>query len=213
LSLHNDCYAAKKNGMTDAQNVLHWLDSVRVRRSMYIRTISELETMVQGYYAALDTHHISESGPQLTQGHFGVWLRETTGWSLSAGWAYAIEHNTQSHVDVFDHFFSLVDQYRLLTPMITAKVTLKPHHKPTGKRRKYGHDKLMDRPDEILAVNYAPTSLNHLRHRYGDRSVDDWFLMLGNGSHETSLSDLVYWVSEEFGVDQSEWNFIAESTA
>ena len=71
----------------------------------------------------------------------------------------------------------------------------------------------MDWPDEILVVNYTPTSLNHLWHRYGSRIVDDWFLMLGNGSHETSLSDLVDWVSDEFGVIQSEWNVIGESAA
>jgi hypothetical protein len=199
--------------MIEAQNVFHWLDSVRVRRSMYVQSIAELETMVHGYYAALGTHEISENGPQLTQGHFGVWLRETTGWSLSAGWAYAIEHNAESDVDVFDFFFSLVDQYRVLTPTVTARVTLQPQHQPTGKRCKYGHDKLMDLPEEILVVNYVPTSLNHLRHRYGDRYVDDWFLMLGNGSHETSLSDLVNWVSDDFGVNQSEWNVTAESTA
>ena len=200
------------NGMLEAQNIFHWLDSVRVRRSMYVRSIAELETMIDGYYTALGMHQIVEYGPQLTQGHFGVWLRETTGWSLSAGWAYAIEKNTASETDVFDIFFSLVDQYRVLKPAITARVTLQPHHQPTGKRRKSGHDTLMDRPDQILAVNFIPTSLNHLRYRYGDRFVDDSFLMLGDGSHATSLSDLVDWVSDEFGVEESEWIVSVEST-
>ena len=195
--------------MTDTQNIFHWLDSVRLRRSMYVRNITELEVMVHGYYAALDLHNLLECGPQMTQGHFGVWLREVTDWSLSAGWAYAIKKNTKSS-DVFDRFFSFVDQYRELKPTVTARVTLKPQHQPTGKRRVIGHSGRMERPDEILAVNYAPTSLNHLRYRYIDRYLDDRFLGLGNGSYNTEQSDLFDWASDEFGIAHTEWEIIPD---
>lgn len=200
--------------MTDSQNIFHWLDSVRLRRSMCVRNITELEAMITGYYSALDIHNLFERGPQLTQGHFGVWLREVTGWSLSAGWAHAIEESCSvSENDVFDRFFSFVHQYRQLTPRITARVTLQSHHQPTGKRCVIGLGGLMERPDEILSVNYASTSLNHLRYRYTDRYVDDRFLMLENGSHNTKQSDLFDWASDEFGIARTDWKIITDQTA
>lgn len=196
--------------MIKAQNIFEWLDLVRDRRSMYARSLPDLESIIHGYYTALGVHRTCESVPNMTQGHFGVWLREQTGWSLSAGWAYAIVQNTDSDVDgVFQKFFGFVDQYRTLQPMVTATVTLKPEHQPTGKRRKIGHDGLMDRPEEILAINYSPTSLNHLRHRYDEYYVDDPMLMLGDGSHETSLDDLMGWVADEFVVDRQQWTITA----
>ena len=195
--------------MNQPDNVFEWLDLVRERRSMYAQSLAELESMIHGYYSALDVHQITESVPSMKQGQFGVWLRVETGWSLSAGWAYVIEQNKETDVDgIFQQFFSFVDRYRVIQPTVIATVTLRPEHQPTGKRRKYGHDGLMDRPDEILAINYSPTSLNHLRHRYGNRYVDDWILMLGDGSHQTTVDDLVAWVADEFGVDRIQWNII-----
>lgn len=200
--------------MTDDQNIFDWLDTIRERRSMHARTLSDLEQMIHGYYAALGVHGICESVPRMTQGHFGVWLREERRWSLSLGWANAIQQNIGSDPDaLFQTFFSFVDQYRELQPTISAKVRLNDDHQPTGRRRKYGHDGLMDRPDEILAINYSPTSLNHLRFRYGNNQVDDWILMLGDGSHQTSLDDLFAWVRDEFGVDRQHWTIIAENNS
>lgn len=192
--------------MVETQNIFEWLENVRDRRSMYARSLADLENIIYGYYTALSVHRVCETVPRMTQGHFGVWLREKTGWSLSAGWAHAIEKNTNFNTEAaFQKFFAFVDEYRTLQPTVTAAIELKPEHQPTGKRSKYGHNGLMDRPDEILAINYSPTSLNHLRHRYNDFYVDDWMLMLGNGSHKTSLSDLMEWVADEFDVNQTEW--------
>ena len=179
---------------------------------MYARNITELQSLVHGYYSALSTHHIIEDVPAMTQGHFGVWLRDTTGWSMSAGWGRAFDREADTDINIFAYFFSFVDEYRTLAPTITARVTLLPKHQPTGKRCKYGIDGLMERPDEILVVNYWPTSLNHLRHRYDNRYVDDWFLMLGDGSYHTTQSDLFDWVSDEFGIDRAEWEITARST-
>jgi len=201
--------------MIEAQNIFDWLDMVRARRSMFAHSLAELENMIHGYYTALGVHRIGESVPQLTQGHFGVWLREKTGWSLSAGWAHAIVQNTQPDVEAeFQRFFEFVDQFRTLKLTVTATVTLTTEQQPTGKRRKHGHNGLMERPDEILAINYSPTSLNHLRHRYDKHYVDDSMLMLGDGSHETSLDHLMAWVADEFGVDRQQWTITtASSTA
>jgi len=167
--------------------------------------------MIHGYNTALHVHQLSELVPAMTEGHFGVWLRHETHWPCSSGWADSIERNSDLDVDgVFQRFFSFVDRYRGIQPTVIATVTLGPEHQPTGKRCTIGLDTLMDRPDEILAINYSPTSLNHLRHRYGNRYVDDWILMLGNGSHETGLDDLIAWVADEFGVDRHQWTIRTE---
>ena len=111
--------------------------------------------MVHGYYIDLDAYNILEDVPNMGQGHFSVWLAEETGWSMSLGWGNAFDRNTDLEKDLFKHFFSFVDQYRILIPIITASVTLHPKHRPTGKRRKYGMNGLMEQPDEILAINYS----------------------------------------------------------
>lgn len=178
---------------------------------MFAANITELCSLVYGYYVAIQTHNIVESGPQMTD-KFNVWAQVTTGWSgFNCGWGYAFDNNTPPDADTFPHFFKYVDQYRTLKPHITARVTLRPEHQPTGKRCVIGQNGRMDRPDEILVINYAPTSLNHLRHRYGDRFVDDRFLMLGSGSHDSKQADMLDWVSDEFGTDQTDWEVVTET--
>ncbi len=193
--------------MTATTNVFDWLDQVRERRSMYAHSLAELESMVRGYYTALETHDVVELGPQLTQGHFGVWLRVRTGWATECGFAHAIVQHSGPDVDRhFETFFSLVDEYRAIEPTVIARVTLDRRHQPTGKRVTIGFDGRVPRPDEVLVVQYSPTSLHHLRHRYGNRTVDDSMLYLSDGSHETSLSDAMEWVADEFGVHQRDWS-------
>lgn len=193
--------------MNPTPTIFDFLDVVRQRPEMYAGSIKELESQVHGYYAALDLHHIQENVPSMTD-KFSIWLRETTGWSTCSGWGYAFDRRTAVDQDVFQHFFTYVNRYRELKPTVTARVTLRPEHQPTGKRCKIGMDGRMERPDEILAVNYAPTSLNHLRYRYGDHCVDGWFLYV-DGSHQTQQADLLAWVADEFNVDPSDWELIA----
>ena len=42
----------------------------------------------------------------------------------------------------------------------------------------------------------------------GDKYVDDWFLMLGNGSHQTDTTDLFDWVFDEFSIAPSAWESV-----
>ena len=181
---------------------------MRERRSMHVHNMVELEAMVKGYYSALHHHGLTEDGPLLTERHFGFWLSGQTDWSTCSGWGYAFEQNTSAGKDVFDSFFSFVDQFRRLVPTVTARVTLGPDHQPTGKRCIIGFDKRMDRPDQVEIVNYFPTSLNHFRFHYGNSYVDERFLTLCTGKRETRQSDFFDWLSDEFGVEQSEWTIL-----
>jgi hypothetical protein len=194
--------------MKDAPNIFCWLDEVRKRPLMSACTIADLEWQVCGYYTALGIHNIQEGVPDMCD-KFRTWLGVTTGWSVCSGWGYAFDKRTPPDQDVFKHFFTYVDRYWKLKPTIAARVTLRPEHQPTGKRCVIGHSGRMERPDEILVVNYAPTSLNHLRLRYADRYVDRHFLMLDDGSYDTQQADLFDWVSDEFKIDPSAWEIVA----
>jgi hypothetical protein len=195
--------------MISERNIFDWLDVMRERPSMYVRSMIELQAMIHGYYNALQHHGITEKGPQLSQRHFGTWLREETRWSVCSGWGYAFEQNKVAGQDVYESFFSFIDQYRRLVPMITASVTLSPKHQPTGKRCVIGFDKRMDRPDKVDVINYYPTSLNHFRFHYANRYVDEGFLFLQTGKQKTEHKDLFEWMYDEFDVERSEWTIFA----
>ena len=113
--------------MTQDRNIFEWLDAVREKRAMYAQSLWDLENVIHGYYTALGIHRIGESVPQMTPGHFGVWLHEKTAWSLNRGWARAIAENTEPDVEaVFQRFFESVDQFRTLKPIVTAELASVP---------------------------------------------------------------------------------------
>lgn len=47
-------------------------------------------------------------------GAFAEWVRVRTGWSMSLGWAAAIERHAGAE-EPLDVFFRLLDEYRLTT--------------------------------------------------------------------------------------------------
>lgn len=175
---------------------------------MWFRNLSELEAMIFGYYTGIEMYGIHEDVPRMTCSHFGIWLGYKTKWDTCSGWAYAIEHHTNSEQEANDTFFDFVDQYRELKPTVRALVKLKPHHQPTPERRSRTFTSPDDSPDEIRIINYAPTRLYHFRFRYGDRIIDDWFHYTSNGSHTTRPMDLYEWARKEFGIEPDEWTVV-----
>ena len=171
---------------------------------MFIRNndLRELESMIWGYYAALSVHRIVENVPEMT-GHFSSWLRYRYDWSLSAGWAFAITDYMKNE-NLLDAFFRLVDDYRVLRPVVRASVTLGPSHGPTGKRRVYGFDGRMEKPDSVSIIQYAPEPLHFLRFRYGKRLVNDHVLTKGV-MESTTIRDAKAWVRDELQVKFNEW--------
>jgi transcriptional regulator with XRE-family HTH domain len=143
------------------RHAFDWLDEVRHRPAIFLRdgSLRELETLVLGYLTAQDVHGIDEGVPSLGR-HFGTWLRLKTGWSLAAGWAYAIETNS---AEPLERFFAFMDSYRSLKPVPLVRATLEPRHLPTGRRVIVGHDRLMPPPAHIDVVEYEPESLFFLR--------------------------------------------------
>lgn len=193
------------------RNIFGLLHKVRRRPGTWVMNLSELEAIIHGFYTGIAMHGIHEDVPRMTRSHFGIWLFHKTKWSTSAGWAYAIEHNTNSEQEAIDTFFDFVDQYRQLRPTVRAKVKLKPHHQKTGKRVPIGMNGKMDRPDEIHIVNYAPTRLHHFRYIYGDRIVDDWLDDMTTGSHSSRLKALYECAKVELGIEPNEWTVVRKT--
>ena len=94
------------------------INSIRERPSMFVRdkSLSEIETYLDGYVACLEAHGIEESdgGRPFHPRTFAIWLHETLGWSGSCGFAHAIKEHTSSGAEAFDRFFELVTTYRAL---------------------------------------------------------------------------------------------------
>ncbi len=180
------------------------LDEVRRRPSMFVRGIRELEDLVHGYLTALHVHSIDEGVPDMGR-HFATWLQLRTGWSLSAGWAYAIRTHHREGTDPLDRFFELMDLYRQLRPVVVARATLDSRHLPTGKRVIVGRDLRMPPPCVIEVVAYRPDSLFFLRHQYADGFTDDNILLDKGLREPAGLDDAKRWAAEEFQVRPEVW--------
>ena len=58
----------------------------------------------------------------------------------------------------------------------------------------------------VEIVRYAPTRMHFLRFAYRGRKVNDWILMTGNGSYETSLRFAKRWMADEFQTRDADWS-------
>jgi len=139
------------------RDVFSWLDLVQQRPSMFIRdgSLTDLEMLIWGYYAALRVHHLEEGVPEMTR-HFSAWLELKKRWSTSLGWAHAIAKHTGKDAQPLDVFFSLVRDYQKLRPAVLCHAALGPQHAPTGKRCTIGVDRLLPPPLKIEVVQYRP---------------------------------------------------------
>lgn len=196
-------------GRRPCRNIFDWLDEVRLRPLMFVRdgSLRDLESQVRGYRTALSQHGIDEGVPQLGR-HFSTWLRRRTGWSQSAGWAYAIEVNCPADSTPLEQFFVLADAYRRLTPVAIARVDLAPRHRPTGTRYKVGFETLMPPPVRIEVIEYQPDDLVFLRHFYPDHYVDDDIVVVRGTLQLGALEDAKRWVADEFQVEDSLWQVV-----
>src|SRR5262249_11587693 len=105
-------------------NLFTWLDHVCKHPAMFIRdgSLRESENMIWGYMTALQVHRIDEGLPNMR--HFGVWLKQKTGWSMTCGWADAIRSHCSPPSTPLDMFFGFVNEYAPLRPLVVSSVRL-----------------------------------------------------------------------------------------
>ena len=90
-----------------------WLDKIQKRPSMYIRDgndLSDIETMMHGYYIALEMHGIIEDVPSLKQ--FASWVYKRTGIGAALGWAHIIYEMHPDPETAFLKFFEYIEEYK-----------------------------------------------------------------------------------------------------
>ncbi|GHC38556.1 hypothetical protein GCM10010507_10170 [Streptomyces cinnamoneus] len=89
------------------------LEQVRLRPSMWIPqgSLRDLQNILIGYATALSVHAVDEPFELSPGGPFAEWLRGRRGWSMSTGWAAAIERHADGE-DPLAMFFLLLDEYR-----------------------------------------------------------------------------------------------------
>lgn len=89
------------------------LEQIRLRPSMWVSggSLRELQTILLGYGVALSVHGVNERFDLGPGGPFAEWLLAGHGWSMSTGWASAIERHADGEEPLMV-FFRLLDEYR-----------------------------------------------------------------------------------------------------
>ena len=84
----------------DCVAVYELLEQVCLRPSMWVRrgSLEHLSTFITGYSTALLVHGLDEPFDLAPGGPFAERLRQQYGWSMSCGWATAIEDNAPDSV-------------------------------------------------------------------------------------------------------------------
>ncbi|ANM29357.1 hypothetical protein ABI59_06770 [Acidobacteria bacterium Mor1] len=173
------------------------LDRVRARPHMFVRQgrLEELEAMLWGFEYALLTRGIVNPLPSMMQSGFSQWLRLKYRWSLSAGWAYAIQAHAAPGQSSIDLFFELFAQYRELSKTVELELTLSPHHQPSDE---------MDRPEKVQVLRYRPEPLHIIRLFYPHR-IEETCVSGPNAEEATKLRDAIDWLTRRLGIQEQDF--------
>lgn len=83
------------------------LDDALLRPRTYFRSLEELEAIMRGHRTAFEQLGLI-AGVESFHACFSDWIRDNTGTSASAGWAYAIEELASKRCDDPEEVFSEV---------------------------------------------------------------------------------------------------------
>lgn len=100
--------------ISECADVYGVLDQVRPRPGMQVGhgSVQDLSIMLFGYSLALQVHGTAERFDlHPSRGPFADWLSASRGWSMSRGWATAIEENAGDRAPIAV-LFELLDEYR-----------------------------------------------------------------------------------------------------
>ncbi|MFD9218746.1 hypothetical protein ACFWDI_01640 [Streptomyces sp. NPDC060064] len=103
--------------VADFQGVYDLLEEVRLRPGMWVRrsSLQHLDSMLTGYWVALQVHGVEEQFDFWRTGPFAEWLWKRLGMSYSSalGWAVEIERAAEAAGrPAMEMFFDLLDEFR-----------------------------------------------------------------------------------------------------
>ena len=194
--------------LSDETDVFAWLEHVREHQVSYASTLRELESIIFGYYVALECHGIVETVPSMGK-HFRQWLHFRNDWSEASSWPAEFERRFDSVDEQFREFFRHVAIYSDLKPSAHCAAQLLERHSPTGNGPRHfngGREVFPPRPDKIIIMQYSPDPLYFLRMHYG--TTITYHTILEDTQAMTYATSLQYAkdrVAHEFGVPQSDW--------
>ena len=103
----------KPRQLSELSDVFDFLDEVRLRPGMWVRSLDHLYSTLIGYGVALEVHNVAEEFDFWPQGPFTEWLWARLGRHSSLGWAVEIEREAEAaRLDPVEMFFVFVDAYR-----------------------------------------------------------------------------------------------------
>lgn len=99
--------------LSELADVFGFLDGVRLRPGMWVRSLDELHSILIGYRVALEVHGIAEDCDFWPLGPFAEWLWAKLGRHSSPGWWVEIDREAEASGDSsIDVFFRFLDEYR-----------------------------------------------------------------------------------------------------
>jgi hypothetical protein len=99
--------------LSELNDVFDFLEEVRLRPGMWVRSLEHLDSMLVGYRVAFEVHGVAEEFDFWPQGPFSEWLWVKLGRHSSLGWAAEIEREAgAARVHPMAKFFALLDEYR-----------------------------------------------------------------------------------------------------
>ncbi|GAA1961803.1 hypothetical protein [Catenulispora subtropica] len=100
--------------MGELSDIFDFLEEVRLRPGMWVRSLDELHSVLCGYRVALEVHDIGEEFDFWPIGPFAEWLWTRLGRHSSLGWWVEIEREAEELArDPIELFFTFVDEFRL----------------------------------------------------------------------------------------------------
>jgi hypothetical protein len=103
--------------LTELDDVYAFLEEVRLRPGMWVRgsSLQHLDSMLTGYWVALEVHGVEEEFDFRHIGPFADWLWKRLGMSYASalGWAVEIERAAEElGRPAIELFFDLLDEFR-----------------------------------------------------------------------------------------------------
>ncbi|WP_369144021.1 hypothetical protein [Streptomyces sp. R44] len=102
--------------LSELRGIYDLLEEVRLRPGMWVRgsSLQHLDSMLTGYWIALEIHGVDEESDFANRGPFSDWLWKRLGmqYPSALGWAVEIEREAERRdMPTIELFFALLDEF------------------------------------------------------------------------------------------------------